>query len=104
MVMISGIVRGIVFVSLMTLMISPIMFGRTFFELEWKKSRYLWDRKLFVMGDKLRLVTNVDNINEKFDWVKKIIEQTNKIVEEYNRKAEARETEIEEQLKETNVR
>ncbi|MGQ9539214.1 MAG: hypothetical protein ACUVTE_06520 [Candidatus Bathycorpusculaceae bacterium] len=27
------------------------------FEREWKSSRHLWDRKLFIIGDKVRLVT-----------------------------------------------
>lgn len=27
------------------------------FEHEWKSSRHLWDRKIFVIGDKVRLLT-----------------------------------------------
>jgi hypothetical protein len=34
------------------------------FEREWKSSRHLWDRKLFVVGDNLRLVTTKDDIQE----------------------------------------
>lgn len=69
------------------------------FEREWKSSRHLWDRKLFVMGHKLRLVTPPNNIKEKLDWVKQIIERTNKGIDEYNREAEARAAQIEDQLK-----
>jgi len=69
------------------------------FEREWKSSRQLWDRKLFTMGDKLRLVTTADEMEEKLDWVKQILEQTNRGVEKYNREAEAREAQMGEQLK-----
>jgi len=69
------------------------------FEQEWKSSRHLWDRKLFVLGDKLRLVTTANEIEEKLDWIKQVIEQTNKGIEEYNREAEARRAQIGEQVK-----
>jgi len=57
------------------------------FEREWKMSRRLWERKIFVMGDKLRLITTPNELAEKLDWVKQIIERTNKAIEEYNRVA-----------------
>jgi len=69
------------------------------FEREWKSSRHLWDRKLFVVGDKLRLVTSVNEIEEKLDWVKQVVERTNKRVDEYTLEAEARATQIGEQMK-----
>jgi len=69
------------------------------FEREWKSSRHLWDRKLFVVGDKLRLVTSVNGIEEKLDWVKQVVERTNKRVDEYNLEAEARAAQIGEQMK-----
>jgi hypothetical protein len=69
------------------------------FEREWKSSRQLWDRKLFTMGDKLRLVTTANEIEEKLDWVKHVLAQTNKGVEEYNRETEAREAQMDEQVK-----
>jgi len=69
------------------------------FEREWKSSRHLWDRKLFTMGDKLRLVTTADEMEEKLDWVKQILEQTNRRVEKYNRETEAREAQMDEQVK-----
>lgn len=68
-------------------------------EREWKSSRHLWDRKLFVIGDKLRLVTPPSDIKRKIDWVREVIEQTNKSIDEYNQKAEARAAQIKEQLK-----
>jgi hypothetical protein len=71
------------------------------FEREWKSSRHLWDRKLFVMGDKLRLLTTADEIEEKLGWVKHVMEQTNTDIDEYNREAESRATEMEEQMKRT---
>jgi tRNA uridine 5-carbamoylmethylation protein Kti12 len=56
---------------------------------EWKSSLHLWDRKLFVIGDQLRLVTTIDDIEAKVDWVKKVIQQTNKGVDDYNKETEA---------------
>lgn len=64
---------------------------------EWKSTRRLWDRKLFVIGDKLRLVTTLEDIEAKFEWVKQVIEQTNKAIDEYNREAEAREAQLEDE-------
>ncbi len=71
------------------------------FEKEWKSSRHLWDRKLFVLGSKLRLVTSLYEVKEKLDWVKEVVERTNKGVDEYNREAEARAAKIEEEARRT---
>jgi len=54
------------------------------FERAWKSSRHLWDRKLFVLGDKLRLVTSADEFGDKLDWIEQIIKETNKTIAEYN--------------------
>jgi hypothetical protein len=54
------------------------------FERICKSSRHLWDRKLFVIGDKLRLVTTADEFGDKLDWIKQIIKETNKGIDEYN--------------------
>ncbi|MEM3696633.1 MAG: hypothetical protein QXQ94_03905 [Candidatus Bathyarchaeia archaeon] len=69
------------------------------FEREWKASRHLWDRKLFVMGDKLRLLTTLNNIEEKINWIKEVIDRTNKSIDEYHKDMEARASQIEEQLR-----
>jgi hypothetical protein len=69
------------------------------FERRWKSSRHLWDRKLFVVGDKLRLVTSAENIEDKIDWVKQVIENTNRDVDEYNREAEDQEAQIKEDMR-----
>ena len=55
------------------------------FEQKWKSSRHLWDRKLFVMGDKLRLVTTADEFGDKLDWIEQVIKETNKAIDEYKR-------------------
>ena len=60
-----------------------------FFEREWKSSRHLWDRKLFIVGDKVRLITTEENFKEKLDWVEYVIDRTNKAIDEYNRSLEA---------------
>jgi len=48
----------------------------------------LWDRKLALIGEKVRLITTPDEIEEKLDWVKNIMEQTNKYIDEYNQEVE----------------
>ncbi len=55
------------------------------FERMWKSSRQLWERKLFVVGDKLRLITPIEDLEGKLKWVKDVISQTNMEIDEYNR-------------------
>jgi hypothetical protein len=69
------------------------------FEREWKASRHLWDRKLFVVGDKLRLVTMEHEIEDKIDWVKQVLERTNAGIEEYNKEADVRDVQMEEEAR-----
>jgi hypothetical protein len=69
------------------------------FQREWKTSRHLWDRKLFVMGDNLRLVTTEHELEEKLDWVKQVIERANKDIDEYNKDLEMRSLQIEKETK-----
>jgi hypothetical protein len=64
---------------------------------EWKASLRLWDRKLFVVGDKLRLVTTIDDIESKLNWVKEIIGETNRGIDEYNKEMEALKAQAEEE-------
>jgi hypothetical protein len=59
----------------------------------------LWDRKLFVVGEKLRLVTTVNDIEDKLDWVKQVIERTNRDIDEYNQEVVAREAQIKDDMK-----
>jgi hypothetical protein len=59
------------------------------FEREWKASRHLWDRKLFIIGDKIRLITTEEDFEEKLDWIERVIDQTNKAIDEHNRSVEA---------------
>jgi len=56
------------------------------FEREWRTSMHLWDRKLFLIGDTLRLVATPEDMEEKIGWVKGVIAATNKGVEDYNRR------------------
>jgi len=58
------------------------------FERTWKSSRHLWDRKLFVLSDKLRLVTSVDEFEDKLNWIEQVVKETNKAIDEYNRAAQ----------------
>ncbi|MEM2946659.1 MAG: hypothetical protein QXN96_00280 [Candidatus Bathyarchaeia archaeon] len=68
---------------------TPDHIWQDIFEREWKSSRHLWDRKLFIIGDKIRLVTSENDFKEKLDWVEHVINQTNKAIDEYNRSIEA---------------
>jgi hypothetical protein len=52
------------------------------FDAKWKSSRHLWDRKLYVLGNKLRLVTSPDDFGAKLNWVETMILETNKAVDE----------------------
>jgi hypothetical protein len=69
------------------------------FEREWKSSRHVWDRKLFVMGDQLRLITTANDIKEKLEWIKQVIEHTNKGIDNYHRETQARVEQTGERLK-----
>lgn len=44
----------------------------------------MWDRKIFVIGSKLRLVTTADEFGGKLDWVEQVIHETNEGVEKHN--------------------
>jgi hypothetical protein len=61
------------------------------FERSWKSSRHLWDRKLFVIGDRLRLVTTANEFDDKLDWIEQVIAETNKNIDEHNRLVELEE-------------
>lgn len=65
------------------------------FDREWKSSRHIWDRKIFPIGDKLRLITPPTDLKEKLEWVKLVINQANKGVDEYNQEADVRSERIE---------
>jgi hypothetical protein len=55
------------------------------FERKWRSSRDLWDRKIYLIKDKIKLLSTVDYFDEKLDWMEKMIDDTNKTVKEYNR-------------------
>jgi len=81
----------------LTLDSTPDHVWQDIFEREWKSSRHLWDRKLFVIGDKLRLITTSDEFAEKLDWVEQVISETNNAIEEYNRAVQTEEGEMRKQ-------
>ncbi|NIQ07818.1 MAG: hypothetical protein GWO20_19495 [Candidatus Korarchaeota archaeon] len=73
---------------------------QSIFERKWKSSRHLWDRKLFVIGNKLRLVTTPDDFGEKLDWIEQVMQETNRGVEEHDLAAEMEEeVKMEQELK-----
>jgi len=62
----------------------PDYVWQTFFEQEWKSSLHLWERKAVIVSDKLLLITSPTEIEEKIDWLKRMIESTNMRVERFN--------------------
>ena len=58
---------------------------RSAFELKWKSSRDLWDRKLLLINDKVRLFTTAEGFVEKLKWVEKTIDETNNAIQEQYR-------------------
>jgi hypothetical protein len=68
---------------------TPDHIWQDIFDREWRSSRHLWDRKLFIISDKIRLITTEEDFKEKLDWVEQVIKQTNKAIDEYNRSIEA---------------
>lgn len=47
------------------------------FDREWMASRNLWDRKAFIIGNTLRLITTPEDMEEKISWVREVIAATN---------------------------
>ncbi|MFQ6052569.1 MAG: hypothetical protein ACE5K4_12890 [Candidatus Hydrothermarchaeota archaeon] len=62
----------------------PDYIWQAIFEQEWKSSLHLWERKVAIVGDKLLLITTPTEIEEKIDWLKRVIESTNMRVEKFN--------------------
>jgi len=62
----------------------PDYVWQTLFEHEWKSSLHFWERKVVIVGDKLLLITTPTEIEEKIDWLKRVIESTNMRVERFN--------------------
>jgi len=78
--------------------LTPDHVWQDIFEQKWRSSRHLWDRKLFVIGDKLRLLTTADEFEETLDWIEQVIDETNKAIDEYNRAAQITEETFKQQL------
>ena len=55
---------------------------RDAFQLKWKSSRDFWDRKLFLVDDRVRLVATEDEFVEKLSWLEKVIDETNDAIKE----------------------
>ncbi len=62
---------------------TPDHIWQSIFELKWKSSRHLWDRKTFIINDTLRLVTSPDEFEDKLNWIETVVTETNKTIEEY---------------------
>lgn len=63
----------------------PDYVWQVIFEREWKTSLDLWERKVVIVGSKLLLITTPTEIEEKIEWLKKVIKTTNMNVEKFNR-------------------
>lgn len=62
----------------------PDYVWQVIFEREWKTSLNLWERKVVIVADKLLLITTPTEIEEKIEWLRKVIETTNMNVEKFN--------------------
>jgi hypothetical protein len=58
---------------------------REAFEQKWRSSRDLWDRKICLIENKIRLLSTADYFEEKLDWIERVVDDTNNMVKEYNR-------------------
>jgi len=58
---------------------------REAFEQKWRSSRDLWDRKICLIENKVRLLSTADYFEEKLDWIERLVDDTNKMVKEYSR-------------------
>lgn len=55
------------------------------FKDEWKTSFYVLKREVTIEGAKLRVITTPDEIKEKIEWVKDLVDLTNERVGKYNK-------------------
>lgn len=67
----------------------PSYAWQTLFDLELWSSLDFWDRKVLAVGDQLKLVTTLNNLQEKLNWLERIVLATNRRVDEHNRNVEA---------------
>jgi hypothetical protein len=63
----------------------PSYAWQTLFDLELWGSLDFWDRKVLIVGSELKLVTTLNNLQEKLNWLDQIVVATNKRVDEHNR-------------------
>jgi len=72
------------------------------FEAERQASRYMHERTpVAVVGNKLKVTTLPDEIKDKVEWIKGLVDSTNKSIEKYNEQIKQRhEAEQDKQLKE----
>lgn len=86
----------------------PSYAWQTLFELELWGSLDFWDRKVLIVEDQLKLVTTLNNLQEKLIWLDKIVVATNKRVDEHNRdvkaEKESKEIELEDARRRTTIR
>jgi hypothetical protein len=61
------------------------------FETELHASRYMSSRTpVAVVGDKLEVLTLPDEIKDKIEWIKGLVDSTNNSIEEYNEQIKQR--------------
>ena len=86
----------------------PSYAWQTLFELELWGSLDFWDRKVLIVEDQLKLVTTLNNLQEKLIWLDKIVVATNKRVDEHNKdvkaEKESKEIELEDARTRTTIR
>jgi hypothetical protein len=58
---------------------------RETFEMKWKLSKDLWDRKLYLLQNKVRLFTTAEGFVEKLEWLERTIKETNEAIKAEHR-------------------
>ena len=62
----------------------PSYIWQSYFEQELRSSLDFWERKVVIVGKELKLVTIPNDIEEKLNWLEKLVTAANEHVEEYN--------------------
>lgn len=70
----------------------PSYIWHAYFLQELGASIDFWERKVFIIGKELKLVTTLNNIEGKLEWLENLVITANKRVEEYNKDARKRRT------------
>jgi signal transduction histidine kinase len=67
---------------------TPDFIWTEIFNNEWSTSFYMMKRQVMVIGSTIRVVTAPNEIKDKIEWIKSIVNSTNERIEQYNKQVE----------------